>query len=312
MTSRPWLVAVAKLTALLGCVSLATSRIGLVVHELVGHGGAAIACGGQVTDVTLFWFAGGWVQSSYPPTHATVVIVMLGGIAIELVAGAALWLALSRRSRTSFGALSVRAVGATLVVHALCYLAGGTYHGFGDGIVLYRELGDGARLAVALVAGAVACGAAYAGARSIVRALLATLPARRVAGLALAVAIAGGVQVALAVGEVQLRRDAVYARIMKPERDRLAERELAEWLRRHHDASAAEREAEARALAARHRDFPFAIVLGICVAAAVVAGAVRSRTPAEPPALTGRLLARAIAVALGSLAAVIAIDLAFH
>src|SRR5262245_12121788 len=121
MTSRPWLVAVAKLTALLACVSLATSRIGLVVHELVGHGGAAILCGGQVTDVTLFWFAGGWVQSSYPATHATVVIVMLGGIAIELVAGAALWLALARRSRASFGALCVRAVGATLVVHALCY-----------------------------------------------------------------------------------------------------------------------------------------------------------------------------------------------
>jgi hypothetical protein len=311
MTSRPWLVAVAKLTALLGCVSLATSRIGLVVHELVGHGGAAIACGGQVTDVTLFWFAGGWVQSSYPPTHAAVVTVMLGGIAIELAAGVALWLALARRSRASFGARCVRAVGATLVVHALCYLAAGTYHGFGDGIVLYHELGDG-RLPVALVAGALACGAAYAGARSIVRALLATLPGRRIAGLALAVALAGGLQVALAVGEVQLRRDAVYARIMKPERDRLAERELAEWLRRHHDASAAEREAELRALAARHREFPFAIVLGICVAAAVVAGAVRSRAPAEPPAITGRLLARAIAVALASLAAVIAIDLAFH
>jgi len=311
MTSRPWLVAVAKLTALLACVSLATSRAGLVVHELVGHGGAAVVCGGQVTDVTLFWFAGGWVQSSYPPTHAAVVFVMLGGIAIELVAGVALWLALARRSRASFGALCVRAVGATLVVHALCYLAAGTYHGFGDGVVLYRELGDG-RLPVALGAGALACGAAYAGARSIVRALLATLPGRRIVGLALAVAIAGGLQVALAVGEVQLRRDAVYARIMKPERDRLAERELAEWLRRHQDASAAEREAEARALAAHHRDFPFALLLGIAVAAAVVAGAARSRAPAEPPAITRALLARAIAVALGSLAAVIAIDLAFH
>lgn len=311
MTSRPWLVAVAKLTALLACVSLATSRVGLVVHELVGHGGAAIALGGQVTDVTLFWFAGGWVQSSYPATRAAVVIVMLGGIAVELVAGAALWLLLARRSRTSFGALCVRAVGATLVVHALCYLAAGTYHGFGDGIVLYRELGDG-RLPVAAVAGAAACGAAYLGARAIIRALLATLPGRRLAGLAVAVALAGGVQVALAVGEVQLRRDAVYARIMKPERDRLAERELAEWLRRHQDASAAEREAEARALAARHREFPFALALGICVAAAVVAGAVRSRAPAEPPAITPRLLARASAVALGSLAAVIAIDLAFH
>ena len=311
MTSRPWLVAVAKLTALLGSVSLATSRVGLVVHEFVGHGGAAVACGGQVSDVTLFWFAGGWVQSSYPPTHAAVLVVMLGGIAVELVAGVALWLLLARRSRTSLGALCVRAVGATLVVHGLCYLAAGTYHGFGDGIVLYRELGD-ARLWVALPAGAIACGAAYLGARLVIRPLLATLPARRIAGLALALAIAGGLRVALAVGEVRLRRDAVYARIMKPERDRLAERELAEWLRRHQDASAAEREEEARALAAQHRDVPFALFLGLAVAAAVVAGAVRSRAPAAPPAITRVTLARATAVALGSLAAVIAIDLAFH
>src|SRR5262249_8470985 len=58
--SNSWLAAVARLTGLLAGVSLATSRLGLLVHELVGHGGVAIALGGHVTDVTLFWFAGGW------------------------------------------------------------------------------------------------------------------------------------------------------------------------------------------------------------------------------------------------------------
>ena len=37
-----------RLTALLACAGLATRRIGLVVHELVGHG---VAVGGTVTDV---------------------------------------------------------------------------------------------------------------------------------------------------------------------------------------------------------------------------------------------------------------------
>jgi len=147
----------------------------------------------------------------------------------------------------------------------------------------------------------------------VMRSLLVTLPARRVLGLGLAIALAGGLQVALAVGEVRLRRDATYARIMKPERERLTDRELAEWLRRHRDATDAEREAQRRALAERNRDLPFAIVLGIAVVAAIAAGAVKSRAPSEGNGqIANRLLAIVTAVALGSLATVIAIDLAFH
>jgi hypothetical protein len=194
MTPGSWPVGVLRLTGLLAGVSLATSRLGLVVHELVGHGLVAVLFGGQVIDVTLFWFAGGWVQTSYQPTRAAVLAVMLGGIAVELIAGSALWLALARRDGLAVRA--VRAVGATLVVHALFYLAAGSYHGFGDGMVLYRELGD-ARLPFAIAFGAAACVAAFAGARLVMRSLLATLPAHRVVGLAIAIALAGGLQVAL-------------------------------------------------------------------------------------------------------------------
>jgi hypothetical protein len=112
---------------------------------------------------------------------------------------------------------------------------------------------------------------------------------------------------------VQLRRDATYARIMKPERDRLTDRELAEWLRRHRGATDAERDAQRRALAERNRDLPFAIMLGGAVIAAIAAGALKSRAPsAGDGQIANRLLAIVGAVALGSLATVIAIDVAFH
>jgi hypothetical protein len=47
--------AVLRLIALLTFAGLATSRIGLIVHELVGHGAATLAVGGTVTDVQLFY-----------------------------------------------------------------------------------------------------------------------------------------------------------------------------------------------------------------------------------------------------------------
>jgi len=51
-----------RLAALLACVALATSRLGLIGHELVGHGGVALAAGATDLEVQLFWFAGGWIR----------------------------------------------------------------------------------------------------------------------------------------------------------------------------------------------------------------------------------------------------------
>ncbi len=314
--SRTWLTAVVRLTALLAGVGLATSRLGLIVHELVGHGATALVLGGHIHDVTLFWFAGGWVHTELDdPTRPAVHAVLMGGIAVEIVIGTALWLILKRAD--SLARRIVRACGATLVAHGAFYAAAGAFHGFGDGVFLHQELGD-ARVPFAIVFGMLACLAAFVGARLVLAALAAAIPGTtrmRIAGLAAAVAIAGGVELAAGVAEVRARRDATYGAIMKPENQRVAERELAEWARQQaahgHRISDDEREARARELADAHRQFPFALVLGGCLVAAIGAGAVRSRAPANV-AIGSRLLVIAGAVAVGSLAAVIAIDLGFH
>jgi hypothetical protein len=308
--SRAWPLAVTKLTALLACCGLATSRLGLVVHELVGHGGAAIAAGGEVTDVWLFYFAGGWIRFHAPGGELAIA---LGGIVVEVVVGAAL--AVAARG-DGLGARIVRAIGCALVIHAAWYLAVGTFHGFGDGVRLHRALGDRAWL-VAVPAGAVACAAAFIGARVVLGPLASTIPGgrrARLAGAALAIAVAGGLQLGAAAGEVAVRRDAAYAAIMRPERERVIARELAAWDEAQRRAGAAPTDAARAAmeatLARAHRTFPFAYVLGACTLLAIALGAARSRT--SPPAvLAPRLLVVAGALAAGSIALVIALDAAF-
>ena len=117
---------VLRLAGLLACVVLATSRLGLVAHELVGHGGAALAVGGHVTGVHLFYFAGGWIRYRGVTSTAAAVTVAMGGIAIELLAAAALGLA---ARGDGVGARLVRGIACALVVHATWYLATGTWHG---------------------------------------------------------------------------------------------------------------------------------------------------------------------------------------
>src|SRR6185312_14519158 len=84
---------VLRLGALLACVALATSRLGLLAHELVGHGGTAVAVGAHVTEVRLFWFAGGWIRYVGVTSTAAALAIAMGGIAVETVCGTVLWLA---------------------------------------------------------------------------------------------------------------------------------------------------------------------------------------------------------------------------
>jgi hypothetical protein len=168
---------------------------------------------------------------------------------------------------------------------------------------------------VAIPAAIVTLGAAYSGARGVLGALAATVPGgrrARIAGTAIALLLAGGVQLGAAVGEVQLRHDVTYTRTMRPERDRLVSRELARWMEQQaRPPSEDERAQMERELSRRHATFPFAIVLAVLTVAAVGAGAVRTRAGEEGP-VAGRLLARCALLAVGSIALVIAIDLAFH
>jgi len=307
--SRSWWIAVARLAVLITCIGLATSRLGLVAHELVGHGGATLAVGGAVTDVQLFWFAGGWIR--FEATQGDLMIA-LGGIVVESMVGIALWVALARRA--TLGAKIVRAVGAALVLHATWYLATGTWHGYGDGVALHRELGD-AKWLVAIPAALVTLAAAYAGARGVLGALAATVPGTRgarIAGTAIALVVAGGIQLGAALGEVQLRRDAAYASVMRPERERVVARELAQWAAQQPQTPTDEaRAAMQRDLARRHPTFPFAILLAVLTVLAVGAGAIRARTGEVAPVSAG-LLGRCAVIAGGSIALVIALDALFH
>jgi hypothetical protein len=314
--SRPWWSAVLGLTLFLAGTSLALSRIGLVIHELVGHGGTAIAVGGTVTDAHLFWFAGGWIRYAVAePSVAKELAISLGGIAVETVLGIALWVGLGRR--TGLGGRTLRTLGAALGVHAMFYLATGTWHGYGDGRLIHALAGD-ARYPLAIAAGAVGCAAGWSGARHLFGSLVAAVPASgssrgaRLAGVLIAIAAAAAVNVALDLGELRVRRDAVYQVTMQPERERVVARELAEWQRAQPaEVPDAELAARARALAAQHRDFPFAWLLGVSLTAAIVAGAARARRGTEHR-LAPRLIAVACGAAVISTAAVIAIDAGFH
>lgn len=301
-----------RLAGLLAAVALATSRIGLIGHELVGHGGVALVAGAEVTEVEMFWFAGGWIRYSLPaPSLASVLAIAFAGIAFELVLGSGLWLFVRG---DALGRRLVRGAGIALVVHATWYLATGAFHGFGDGAVFHRWLGD-ARVPVAIAGGIATCAATYAGARALTAPLARTLPGttrQRAVGFAIAAVLGGGLHAALTISELKLRRDPAYANVMRSERDRRIARDLELWQREQAargvaPASDAQRVERVR-LERKHQPFPFVLVLALATLGALIAGIVRTRGGRDEPVTTG-LLVRAVLVAAGSICAVIVLGL---
>jgi len=297
-----------RLTGLLLAIALATSRFGLLGHELVGHGGTALLVGGRVTDVQLFWFAGGWIRYQFasPPGTPALLAIAMGGVAIEALCGTALWTLV--RGDT-LGRRLLRAIGATFVIHATWYFATGAWHGYGDGQLLYRELGS-ARFPVAIFAGAITCVCGFFAAREIVGPLVATASRRWM--FVIAALLAGGIHAGLAVGEVRLRQDATYADVMQPERERAVDRDLERWAMYEHkgQVTEAQRAAEHARLEKVHHTFPFVWLLAVCAVLAILAGTWRSlaRTTERLP-ITNGLVRRATICALIAIATVIAIDL---
>ncbi len=291
---------VLRLTVLLTCVALATSRVGLVAHELVGHGGTALALGAHVTDVRLFWFAGGWIHYQLADgSLAAFLAIAMGGIAVELICGTAIFL-IARGD--TFGRRIVRGIGAALVLHGSWYLATGAWSGFGDGQLLYRVLGNG-RYPVAIGAGAITCTAAFVGARGVFGALAGTVSRHRIAWTVVAIAVAAGVHLGLALGELHVRRDQAYVQVMQPERERIVARELATWAQAQGSAADDTAVAAERArLESEHHTFPFAWLLGISAGICAILGARRSRL-GEPVAISLRAAAGAAAIAIGGVIA---------
>ena len=292
---------VIRLTVLLACAALATSRLGLIGHELIGHGGAALLCGARITDVQLFWFAGGWIRYRLPePSFGCALFITMAGIGLELVVG--LVLAVFARGE-SLGRRVVRGIGMALVLHASWYLATGAFHGFGDGLLLYRWLGS-ARIPVAIAAGVVTCTATFVGAREVVGTLGSTV-SHRVGATMIAFVLAGGFHAALTIGELRLRRDPTYVETMKPERERVIAQELAKWERAQPTQVTPEaKRVEAAKIANAHPTFPFVWILALCTALAAVLGIVKTKRP-PPTTIPNSLLVKFVVLAVVSVALVI-------
>ena len=100
-----------SLPALLLAIGLLASRTGLVLHEIGGHWGPAAAFGCTLGEIRLFVFGGGWVEFACTRVSlAHSLVIDLGGIALQLVLGAALMLA--ARRRPDVGRRSPRTAGA--------------------------------------------------------------------------------------------------------------------------------------------------------------------------------------------------------
>ena len=290
---QPLAGSIARLALFALAVALITSRVGLVTHELVGHGGAALACDAEIAEVRLYVFAGGWIsyQRAAPWTWPEALVVQLAGIAIELllagVAAVAAWRARCAAGRSSSGALAVAFGGAALglVVHAGFYLAAGTYHGVGDGALLYRALGDD-RIWLALPLALAVTAVTFAGARLLAATVRAWLPARSAAGqvaaLGLALGLAGGAHAGLAAVELAARPSPTYRAIMRPARDQAIDHDLARWAQ----VEATRGRPPDRAATTAHRrqldddrpaELPFGLVLGLAIAVAGAAGVAAGR-----------------------------------
>jgi hypothetical protein len=287
------LTATARLALFALGVALITSRVGLVTHELLGHGGAAKACDADIREVHLYYTAGGWIgyDRAEPWTWPTAIFVQLAGLAVQVMiaAGAAVaaWLA-ARRGKTMLAvALGGAALG--LFVHGGFYFAAGTYHGVGDGTLVHQKLGD-ARGWLTWPVAAVLVAVTYAGARRLAVSVRAWLPARSAAAqlgaLALALGTAAGAHAGMAATELALRPSPTYQAIMKPAREKAIDADVATWAAAEAQAGRAPDRSALRARrqrldAERPKTFPFGPLLGVAIALAAAVGAVRGR-PVSP------------------------------
>ena len=297
-----------RLAALLFLLGLATSRVGLLLHELGGHGGAAAAAGCRVTELRLFLFGGGWIGYDCPPlAPAPGLAIDLGGIALELTLGA---LAIGWARRRA-GALPLAATlaGWLFVLHGLFYLVTGVHYGMGDGRRLHGLLGAARGPLVAVGSVALAAGS-FAAATALVHRLAAWLPASgasaRTATLAAAALVAAAGHGVLMRAEQAWRADPVYAATFEPEH----ERAVAEHMRtfeQERPRTSTELATRRRVLVERHAPFPLTPLLAASMTIAAFAGIVRVARRPPAPAGAPPLPAAALACA-AALAAVVLAD----
>jgi hypothetical protein len=323
---RAALSEIARLATLLLLLGLSTSRLTLVAHELVGHGGGYALAGCTVVELRLSLFGGGWVHGACPHPLATGarLVVSLGGIGVQLLAGGAALL-LARvggptRREADLTRIALVAYALMVLVHAGHYLAAGSFHGYGDGAVLYELLGP-RRLFVSMAA---ALGVVFvtwllgAELTLLLRARMAPGSARRqLTILILSALTAADAHAGLTFGEQRVAPEPRYQRIGAHAAAREIELALARYrrdalARAGREPTAAELETERRALERAHRRPPFGPALAAAVAVAFAGGALRAarRAPSEGGrGLAWRDLLPVAMVCAASLLAVLAHEL---
>jgi len=281
------------LAAVFFLVALATSRVALVAHELVGHGLVAVALGADLVGYKLFLFGGGWVTYRWPagpPGEGVSLAVAMGGIALEAVAGS-VSLVVAVRCRGAVARIASTAVATILLLHAGFYLAAGTHHGFGDGRAAHDALGAWRPLLVVPLSIAVVAGGFWLARRlaAEVASWVAGGTMARAGQIAAAALLAAAAHGALTYGERVLTRDDTYAHIMEHEDVRLVARDVGRFATQVRQvqgrAPTAEELAAAKArFEAEHRVFPLAPLLGVLLGLSCLFGLwIAVRRDSAPP-----------------------------
>ena len=119
--------------ALLALMILA-SRLALVIHEVGGHAVPAKVLGAKRVEVRLSPLGGGYVSPTFPRKVGTMGTVLfdLGGIALNLITGAAAWFCARRLASRGIGYVALLFLGVGSVAGAIVYLTCGFYYGSGD------------------------------------------------------------------------------------------------------------------------------------------------------------------------------------
>ncbi len=288
---RPW----ARISLLFTLAGLLASRMGLLVHEFVGHGGSAWLFGGTVTHWRLFLFGGGWIQYERAPWYslAEQQVIALAGVSLQALVAALLWWR-SRRvlRRASSGAATPGAalqarlfgiVARLLWAHGCLYILFGTHYGFGDGRLLHEALSAPARL---LVLGPLALALTYSSYGLAREAMLLAADlelgyrAQRIVRAGLAIVVAASLHYGLFWVEAQtVDPDQTYAAIMEQELSRKLAAHMARLARLQEEQGqvweAQQQELERASYIRSHKPFPLRPMVYLACALAAILGALR-------------------------------------
>jgi hypothetical protein len=268
-----------------------SGRIGLFLHEFVGHALSLHLIGEKITAFSLFMFGGGRVHYSYSPATdnlsiASLLLVDLSGISVELLAGGIVFmLAIFLKTNRSIKGLFI-ATASVLIVHSLFYLVICTYYGSGDGRILFNVLQGGIRqtflfLIFSLnVAGAFLVSYVFS---PIIRCwTLEGSSKKRALMIVLCAFAAALLHGALTVGEQIKVKDNIYAELKTSKNVRLKNEELSQFITQYTKKHGREPDPEhiaivEKKLESKYWQFPIEIPLGIGVIAAFTAGFFWSR-----------------------------------